>query len=166
MTTPAPYSEAAENELVIVGEYRQSGRKIKMHATAAGALQNLMIQARAVGITIIPISGFRAVEYQASLFQKAVMKHGSEEAAARWVARPGSSEHHTGLAIDLGDEKKPDCDVEQSFEATSSFHWLEINASRFGFELSFPRNNQRGINYEPWHWRFIGTPEAKQIFQT
>jgi zinc D-Ala-D-Ala carboxypeptidase len=159
------FVEATKAELVVVGEYRQSGRKVEMRADAAAALRNLMDQARTVGVRTIPISGFRSVKYQETLFRKAVVKYGSEDAAVRWVARPGHSEHHTGLAIDLGDEDSPACDVEPPFEETSAFHWLQTNAAQFGFELSFPRNNSRGVNYEPWHWRFVGTPEAKQVFQ-
>ena len=113
---------------------------------------------------IIPISGFRTVVYQEKLFQRAVMKYGSENAAIRWVARPGNSEHHTGLVIDLGDEENPESDVEPPFEKTPAFRWLQKNAVQFGFEISFPRNNPRGVNYEPWHWRFVGTPEAKRVF--
>jgi D-alanyl-D-alanine carboxypeptidase len=158
------FTEAAENELIIVGEYRQSGRKVKIRVDAAAALLNLMTEARTAGVIIIPISGFRTIAYQESLFQKAVAKYGSEDAAVRWVARPGHSEHHTGLAMDLGDEENPACDVEPPFEETRAFHWLQQNAAHFGFELSFPRNNPRGVNYEPWHWRFVGTPEAKQVF--
>ncbi len=157
--------EAAENELVVVGEYRQTGRKVKMRTDAAMALTNLIAEAHSVGVVIIPISGFRSIEYQVSLFRKAVTKYGSEDAAVGWVARPGHSEHHTGLVVDLGDEGNPACDIEPPFEKTPAFHWLQGNAARFGFELSFPRNNPRGVNYEPWHWRFVGTPEAKQIFQ-
>jgi D-alanyl-D-alanine carboxypeptidase len=98
------------------------------------------------------------------LFQKAVTKHGSEDAAARWVARPGFSEHHTGLALDIGDEEHPACDVELPFEETRAFKWLNENAGHLGFELSFPRGNSKGINYEPWHWRYAGSPEAKEVF--
>jgi len=159
------YKEPAEAELVVVGKYRQTGREVKLRAEAAEALLGLMTQARAVGVAIIPISGFRPVAYQESLFRKAVAKYGSEDAAVRWVARPGHSEHHTGLAIDVGDDENPACDVEPPFEETQAFHWLQENAAQFGFELSFPRNNPRGVNYEPWHWRFVGTPEAKQIFR-
>jgi D-alanyl-D-alanine carboxypeptidase len=157
--------EAVENELSLVGEYRQTGRKVKLRADAAAALHNLMTQALTDGVAIIPISGFRTIEYQESLFRKAVAKYGSEAVAVRWVARPGNSEHHTGLAIDLGDGENPGCDIEPPFEKTRAFDWLQKNAAQFGFELSFPRNNPRGVNYEPWHWRFISMPEAKQIFQ-
>ena len=156
--------EAAENELVVVGRYRQTSREVRLRADAAAALQDLMTQARADGVAIIPISGFRTIAYQESLFQKAAAKYGSEDAAVRWVACPGNSEHHTGLAVDLGDGNEPACDVEPPFEETRASHWLQANAARFGFELSYPRNNPRGVHYEPWHWRFVGTPEAKQVF--
>lgn len=159
------YTEAAEAGLVTVGRYRQTGREVKLVAEAAAALTRLMAEADASGVGIVPISGFRTVKYQEALFLKAVAKHGSEAEAARWVARPGFSEHHTGLAVDLGDDAQPLCDVETSFEKTRAFDWLQENAGRFGFELSYPRGNSSGINYEPWHWRFVGTPEAKQIFQ-
>jgi LAS superfamily LD-carboxypeptidase LdcB len=166
MTPSHPlYKEPAETELVVVGKYRQTDREIRLRADAAAALHSLIAQARAAGAAIIPISGFRTVAYQKSLFQRAVVKYGSEDAAVRWVARPGHSEHQTGLAVDLGEEDSPACDVEPQFEETHSFRWLQTNAARFDFELSYPRYNPRGVNYEPWHWRFIGTPEAKQILQ-
>ena len=162
---PNRFSEPMENELVVVGEYRQTGRKVQLRTEAAQALRDLMAQARNDGVSIIPVSGFRTFAYQEALFLKAVAKYGSEEAAVRWVGRPGHSEHHTGLAVDLGEEDSPACDVEPPFEDTRAFRWLQDHAARFGFELSYPCDNPRGVHYEPWHWRFIGTPAAKQIFQ-
>jgi LAS superfamily LD-carboxypeptidase LdcB len=161
----SPYNESAETALIVVGQYRQTGREVKMSPDAAAALTNLMTGARVSGVAIVPISGFRTIQYQASLFQKAVVKYGSEAAAAGWVARPGHSEHHTGLAVDLGDETNSFCDVESPFEHTHAFHWLQANAAQFGFELSFPRNNPHGFNYEPWHWRFVGTPKRNRFFR-
>jgi zinc D-Ala-D-Ala carboxypeptidase len=163
--TPGPprCSEPAETELVVVGKYRQTGRDVKLRADAAAALCKLIEQAGTVGVAIIPISGFRTVAYQESLFSKAVAKYGSEEAAVRWVGRPGHSEHHTGLAVDLGEAESPACDVEPPFVETRAFHWLQANAAQFGFELSYPHDNPRGVHHEPWHWRFIGTPETKQF---
>lgn len=160
------FEEARPSELTVVCRYRDTDREVKLRADASAALSRLLAEAKAAGNPIMPISGFRTIEYQLGLFQKAIVKHGSEEAAGRWVARPGYSEHHTGLAVDVGVEDDPSLDVETRFEETSAFRWLQQNAERFGFELSYPRNNTRGINYEPWHWRFVGTPEAKQVFET
>ena len=157
--------EAVEDHLIVVGEYRQTGRLVKLRPAAAAAWRAMIARARADGVAIIPISGFRTAAYQDLLFRKAVAKYGSEENAVRWVARPGQSEHQTGLAIDLGEAENPKADVEASFEETRAFQWLQKNAAAFGFELSYPRNNSRGVNYEPWHWRFIGTPEAKNAFK-
>ena len=167
MITPvhSTFNEVLEAELAAVGRYRDTDRIVRMRADAATALIGLLAESRASGVPMTPISGFRSVEYQAGLFQKAIIKHGSEEAAGRWVARPGYSEHHTGLAVDLGAEQEPARDCETSFEETRAFAWLNQNAGRFGFELSYPRGNARGINYEPWHWRFVGTPAAKLIFE-
>jgi len=159
------YTEPAKADLVAVGRYRQTGREVKLRADAARALLDLMAQARNDGVAIIPISGFRTVAYQDTLFRKAVAKYGSEDAAVRWVGRPGHSEHHTGMVVDLGEEESPVCDVEPPFEQTRAFRWLQDHAARFGFELSYPHDNPQGVHYEPWHWRFIGTPEAKQVFQ-
>ena len=158
------FSEAAAADLASVGQYRATGRDVQLRSDAAAALTSLLAQARAAGVPLVPISGFRTVEYQAGLFERSVTRHGSEAAAGRWVARPGYSEHHTGLAIDLGAEPDPAADVDVSFEATAAFAWLQQHAEQWGFELSYPRGNARGINYEPWHWRFVGTPAAKQIF--
>ena len=149
--------------MTIVGEYRQTGREVRLRADAGAALAQLLAAAGSEGVGLVPISGFRSLEYQDMLFKKAVEKHGSEELAGRWVARPGYSEHHTGLAIDLGEEASPDSDVATKFEETPAFQWLQSHAGRFGYEMSYPRGNETGINYEPWHWRFIGTPGAKEI---
>src|SRR3954447_15561011 len=112
MIVYSSYNEAIESHLVFIGTYRQTNREVKLRADAAVAWMALAAEASDVGSTLIPISGFRTVAYQDSLFKKAVVRYGSEEAAARWVARPGCSEHHTGLAIDVGEEENSACDVE------------------------------------------------------
>lgn len=65
-------------------------------------------------------------------------------------AAPGFSEHHTGRAIDIGTVDSPV--LEEEFENTSAYRWLQANAQRFGFQLSYPRGNAAGIIFEPWHW--------------
>lgn len=159
-----PYKEAPRADLKDAGKYRDTGRVVQMRTAAARAFQDMAAAARAEGVEIIPISGFRPVKYQRGLFSRAVKKHGSEEAAARWVAPPGHSEHHTGWTLDLGDASRPDTDVDTSFETTKASSWLKQNAARFGFELSFPKDNPQGVSYEPWHWRFIGADEARKTF--
>jgi len=126
----------------------------------------MVAAASAEGVRLIPISGFRTVAYQKVLFRRACRRYGSEKKAARWVAPPGHSEHHTGWSLDLGEESSPETDVDASFENTRAFRWLEENASRFGFELSFSKDNPQGIGYEPWHWRYVGAEAPKKLFST
>jgi zinc D-Ala-D-Ala carboxypeptidase len=158
------YAVAAESDLISVGKYRQTGRVVKMRRAAGEAFLRMKKAAAAEGLDLVPISGFRTLDYQRALFERARKKHGSERNGARWVAPPGFSEHHTGWTLDFGDGGQPGTDVEQSFEKTKVFRWLQANAGRFGFELSFPKNNSQGVGYEPWHWRFVGAEEARKTF--
>lgn len=158
------YAEAPPSALVPVGHYRDTGRAVQMRAPAAAAFSKMRGAARADGVTIVPVSGFRPISYQKNLFVRAVKRYGSEQKAARWVAPPEYSEHATGWALDLGDESHRATDIEQTFQSTPAFRWLQSNAERFGFELSFPRGNPHGVNHEPWHWRFIGTDDALAMF--
>lgn len=160
------YAEVALSDLVAVGPYRQTTRIVQLRREAAAALQHMIVAAAQAGLELVPISGFRSVEYQAKLWAKAIEKRGSEVEAARWVAPPGHSEHHTGLAVDLGEGPEPESDVEPSFGETASYRWLAENAARFGFEMSFPANNPQGVGCEPWHWRFVGNEEAELVFAT
>ena len=158
------YPEVAEADLVEVGPYRQTRRMVQLRLPTAEALTRMSQAARQAGLELVPISGFRSVAYQEKLFAKAIEKRGSEIEAARWVAPPGYSEHHTGLAVDLGAGPEPEADVEPAFGDTSAYLWLTQHAVSFGFEMSFPANNPQGVGCEPWHWRFVGTPEAAGIF--
>ena len=65
-------------------------------------------------------------------------------------AIPGFSEHHTGHAIDLSTTECPP--LSEEFELTPAFEWLQKNAKTYQFSMSFPRSNNRGVSYEPWHW--------------
>ena len=166
-STPAKhfaYDEVAPELLVDVARYRDTQRIVKMHRVAAEALTRMLRAAAIAGIELVPISGFRSVEYQAKLFAKSIEKRGSQVEASRWVAPPGHSEHHTGLAVDIGEGPEPESDAEPKFDDTAAYRWLKQNAAGFGFEQSFPENNAQGVGCEPWHWRFIGTPETKEIF--
>lgn len=120
-------------------------------------------QALKNGVGLVAFSAYRSPVRQKELFIDAQRRHG-RRAAALWVAPPGYSEHQTGLAFDMGDRDRPDTDDEQTFEATPAYAWLSARAAEFGFELSFPRENFQGISYEPWHWRFVGTPAARGVF--
>ncbi|MBQ2266561.1 MAG: M15 family metallopeptidase, partial [Clostridia bacterium] len=83
----------------------------------------------------------------------------AEKAASSRVAIPGTSEHHTGLAVDFNT-------TDQSFENTKAFKWLQENAEDYGFIMRYAKDKMDitgGIIYEPWHWRFVGINAAKEI---
>lgn len=161
-----PYTEAQARSLVITASYSSgsSQRFERLHQTAEEALLQLISAAREQSVWVIVISGFRSVHDQTQLFQTKVDKTGSQAAAAKTVAPPGYSEHHTGYAVDLGDGNHRSADVQINFDQTPAYRWLTAHAQEYGFELSFRPNNAQGVSYEPWHWRFRGTPEAKATF--
>lgn len=161
-----PYPEVSPAQLIPVGSYSQGTEQRFEYLTheAGLALMKMLDAARADGVWIVPVSAFRDVERQDLLFKLQVQRSGSRQAAARAVAPPGYSEHHTGLAVDLADGLARARDVSISFGQTAAFQWLTQHAQAFGYELSFPADNPQGVNYEPWHWRFVGSPDASQIF--
>ena len=161
-----PYAEAAPDRLVSVGAYSAGNTKRTeyLDQDAATAFDQMVAAAKTDGVSIIPISGFRSISQQEKLFDRQIQRQGSESAAARLSAPPGYSEHHTGYAMDVGDAAQPNTDVQHEFENTAAYRWLMANAKRFGFELSYPRNNVQGVSFEPWHWRYTASVQASAVF--
>jgi len=157
-----PYAEAYRENLTVAGYY--GSRPEQLHQDASGAFKLMVAAAKQEGVHLMAVSGFRDVGIQSELFAAQTARQGSPERAARISASPGHSEHHTGFAIDVGDEGYPNTDIEVSFEQTPGFRRMAQNAAAYGFELSFPRGNAQGVSYEPWHWRFVGTATAQRIF--
>ncbi len=128
-----------------------------------------MIQAAAAdGVSLIPCYGYRTREQSAQLFEKQVNKQLSyglsqEQAVAeakKWVAPPGTSDHHTGLALDI---VTPEHQVlDHAFAGTSAGKWMAEHAPEYGFVIRFPEDKQEitGITYEPWHLRYVGAGHA------
>ncbi len=114
---------------------------LEMRADAAKAKINLQ-----------PFSGFRSYLHQKRLIEHHLKNGRPIEAILTHIAIPGFREHHTGCAIDIHADGKPV--LEENFEESEEFNWLTENAGSFGFRLSYPRLNNLGIIYEPWHWFF------------
>ena len=153
--------------MVQVASYPEGStqRAEHMHPEAAKALLDMVADARADGVWLVPASGFRTFAQQRTLFNAQVAKRGSPEAAAKTSAPPGYSEHHTGYAIDLTDGTfAQNQDISPAFTTSPAYQWLIDNAANHGFELSFPENNPQGIAFEPWHWRYVGSPQAQATF--
>ena len=130
--------------------------------------QKMYDAAKADGITLTPVSGYRSYERQENNFENRITQHMNEgldrkEAtikAATVIMVPGSSEHNAGLAMDI-------CSLSESFENTKEFEWLNENAANYGFILRYPKDeHSRSITkvvYEPWHYRYVGVDVAKEI---
>lgn len=163
-----PYQEDVPARLQTVGQFARNGsaRRETMDLEAVQAFRDMSIAAKASGVSLMPISGFRTISEQAALFARQTERRGSKKAAAKWSAPPGYSEHHTGYALDIADQQRPATDLNTSFQQTPAYRWLAANAVNYGFELSFPPNNWQGVSFEPWHWRYVGSDRAGQIFAT
>ena len=140
-------------------------RRILLRTPAANKFRQMRAAARKSGVYLQPLSGFRSPEEQKYLFFQVKEQRGQNTTKRAAVsAPPGYSEHHTGYAIDIGDAQAPETNLQTEFENTQTFRWLEKNAAYYSFELSFPRNNLQGINYEPWHWRYVGDRHSLETF--
>ncbi|HEY9863934.1 MAG TPA: M15 family metallopeptidase [Candidatus Obscuribacterales bacterium] len=156
-----PYPEAPEAELKSITA--DGGHRLRQ--AAAKAYQEMEQDARASGVSLVPISTFRSVKDQEIIFFEIKAQRGQVATKRAEVsAPPGYSEHHTGYAIDIGDGGRPATDLSVSFEETPAFEWLKDHAAFYSFELSFPKDNPQGVSYEPWHWRFVGDRHSLETF--
>jgi D-alanyl-D-alanine carboxypeptidase len=147
--TPPAFAEA--EELVDVGP-NIVGRGQRLAPEAATAWVAMQGAAAAEGVTLLLVSGFRSIDYQARLFRKKINSGQLLSDILAVNAAPGFSEHHTGRAIDVATPGS--LPLTEAFEESAAFQWLVGNAVRFGFSMSYPRNNAAGFIYEPWHWAF------------
>lgn len=136
-------------------------------------LQAMMDDCRAAGLSPIICSSYRTYEKQQELFEQQVQefinqgygKLDAQKKASGAVARPGTSEHELGLAVDIVDESNQR--LNQYQENTAVQRWLMQNSWRYGFILRYPsdKTDITGIQYEPWHYRFVGKEAAKEIYE-
>lgn len=156
-----PYQEAPVSELKPI----TANGQIQLRTAAAEKFKAMSAAAAREGMVLVPISGFRSVADQKHLFFDVKAQRGQVTTKRAEVsAPPGYSEHHTGYAVDIGDGKTPATNLSPTFETTSAFKWLEKNAAYYSFEISFPKDNAQGVNYEPWHWRFVGDTDSLKTF--
>jgi zinc D-Ala-D-Ala carboxypeptidase len=160
------YADAAASDLSETPQGFGKGSCTKLHGEAKIALERMMTAAReqdpALGDAMIGLSCFRSSAYQREVFCRKVSEGYAVRAKAS--APPGFSEHATGLAIDFGDKNVPECNLSACFAQTPVGQWLAQNAGTYGFVLSFPKGNAQGVMYEPWHWRYEGSPATQAIF--
>lgn len=157
------YKEVNRAKLVSIQGFPGSP-PITLHRGALDRYRALIKAARREGVVLVPISGFRSERYQQELYDRQLGKLGSVESATTINAPPGYSEHHTGYAIDFGDGTKLETNTKLSFERTPAFAWLKTHGAKYGFQMSFAKDNPDRVSYEPWHWRFVGTRDALETF--
>lgn len=145
-------AEPAVLDLAGLDRYR---RALWLRRDAARAWRGMQAVALRDGIVLEAISGYRSHDYQLGIFERKRARGLSVAEILQVNAAPGFSEHHSGLALDLGAPDEPP--AEESFEATPAFAWLRDNAGTHGFCMSYPRDNPHGIVYEPWHWRYAAS---------
>lgn len=130
----------------------------KVNKEALKNLKKMQADAKALGLNIPLVSGYRSYETQEKLHNKYVKKDG-EGVANTYSAKPGESEHQTGLAFDIGS-------VDRSFANTIEAKWLAENAYLYGFIIRYPKGKTdiTGYIYEPWHVRYLGEKKAKDVY--
>ena len=149
----------------------------KFDSRVAGKVRELIAAAKEDGISLAIVSGYRTMERSRMLYANKIAEYkamGYDEAtakveAARWVAPPGTSEHHSGLAMDIvsADYYTKYSDLVEAFETEKEAIWLKENCARFGFILRFPKDKTEitGIHFEPWHFRYVGEEHAQAIME-
>lgn len=137
----------------------------QLRRVASEALESMFAAAKEDGITLYSLSAYRSFATQSSIFERNLRQLGAEE-TLELTAKPGYSEHQTGLADDLGDGTS--CDLAVCFESHPAAKWLLANSWRSGWILRYPLGDTdiTGIQTEPWHFRYIGVAAATEMHRT
>lgn len=183
VTTPAPEPTTAARDLdsadsptVVVNKARpldpvdhapaalEPVDGVQLRPEAAEAFEVLRADAAAAGHRLTVLSGYRSYERQQQVYDGWVRVHG-QKGADRLSARPGHSEHQTGLAVDIGDAATPACDLGTCFGATPAGRWVADHAHEHGFVVRYPAGSEAvtGFAAEPWHLRWLGPEAAAEV---
>lgn len=148
----------APTDLISVGNGQ------RMRAEAGQALNGMVQAAKTQGLIIKPLSGYRSYATQVSVYNNEVRTYGQATADTQ-SARPGTSEHQTGLAIDVGGGG---CGIEDCFGNTAEGKWVADNAYKYGFIIRYTPDkvDVTGYRYEPWHVRYVGAELAAEMHNT
>lgn len=146
---------------------------LQIAAEARPALEKMLSDCEAAGMDVTVCSAYRTESTQNRLYQNKIARlratgYSREEAlaeAGRWVAPPGTSEHQTGLAVDIMATDYPVLDEKQA--QTEEQQWLMEHCWEYGFILRYPtdKSSVTGIGYEPWHYRYVGQETAASIYE-
>lgn len=137
-----------------------------LRKNAAATYVQMYNDAKAQGINLVVQSAYRSYATQVGVYNGWVAKLGVE-AADLQSARPGFSEHQTGLSVDIAAANRV-CTINECFADTPEGRWLTDNAWRYGWVLRYPKGLTpiTGYKYEPWHWRYVGRGLSKELHKT
>ncbi|MWV45739.1 D-alanyl-D-alanine carboxypeptidase family protein [Paenibacillus sp. HJL G12] len=160
---PDGYEPADLVEPNVLFSFDGPHEKRHMRKEAADALEKLFAGAKEDGIELRAVSGYRSYSRQKSIYENNVRTKG-EEYASRVSAVPGTSEHQTGLTIDVSSPSVKN-ELEENFGDSSEGKWLAEHAADYGFVIRYPKDREdiTGYVYEPWHIRYIGTDLAQDV---
>lgn len=146
------------NDLVVMEKYAK--KNIYLVKEAYDSFIQMVEKAREAHLNIRAISAYRNVSYQENLYSS-YYKNDSREIVDTYSARPGFSEHHTGLCVDLDNVNTG----YEYFEYTDEYEWMLNNSYKYGFILRYPKNKENitGYMYESWHFRYVGVKAATYI---
>lgn len=135
----------------------------QMTPEAVAAFEKMRKAAKKDGISLTAVSGYRSYARQKALFAYYSRKLGATQ-AARVSARPGTSEHQTGLAMDVG-ASNGRCVISKCFANTREGKWVAKNSHKYGFIMRYPKGTEKitGYDFEPWHFRYVGSAIAKDM---
>lgn len=143
--------------------FTEYDQKKLMRQDAASALEELFGSAKKDNINLYAVSGYRSYSRQKAIFTSNVNKYGIER-ANQFSAKPGESEHQTGLAMDIT-SSSVNFRLTQSFGEAKEGKWVKENAHKFGFIIRYQKGKEHitGYQYEPWHLRYVGKEVATEI---
>ncbi len=149
----------------VVRKVNGSGMSQSMREDAADAIEEMFAAAKQDGITLSVVSGYRSYSKQSTIYSRKKAEQG-EAAADRISARPGTSEHQLGLAMDLS--KKGSSTLNSAFAQTKEGQWVSENAHKFGFIVRYLKDYEdvTGYMYEPWHVRYVGPEHAAALYES
>lgn len=137
-----------------------------LRAQAATQLEKMFEDAKTQGLEdLYLVSGYRSYDYQNEIFSNSIKNRGKEY-TEKYMAKPGHSEHQTGLTADISTQGAG-FTLEESFENTNEGKWLAENAHKYGFILRYPKDRveSTGYAYEPWHFRYVGTQVSEYMYK-
>lgn len=160
---PASYVPTNLRTPLVITRLGASSPEMKLRDDAATATEELMSAAKTAGINLMLVSAYRSYDSQKAIYNNYVAQDG-QASADTYSARPGYSEHQTGLVVDFGTTDRT-CELDACFGGTNAGKWLVQNAAQYGFILRYGAGNEKkvGYQYEPWHFRYVGKELAVEI---